>query len=187
MSHALAGRRTGRRRTADEEPDLTALLRDRPLRLSAELGPYRLEFDLAASADLGLQLISGYPVIIESYGQHRSARVHPERDELSLRDGAGWLSGARIADLSTTGLALELPTAGRGRIPDRFDTLTLRFPDGGELTLEARVARRDGVRAAGVGMEFVGVTRDQRQQLARYVFSRHPLSAKLPEDSGDTD
>lgn len=143
--------------------------------LVATDGRYVLRFQLEVVDDgpgSVQRLRLSVPVVTDSQGVERSARVCPPEGEVVLLDETGRLQAPRIDNLSRSGVALS-QTAGAALEPgSRVRGLYLALPDTGGFHASARVVRveQGGQRVA---LAFEDVPDSARLALQRYVFDRY--------------
>lgn len=134
------------------------------------VGPYALSY--AEGGD--------FPVIVESYGVHRCARVRPGYGELALFDAQDRLVGMRILDLSVSGMSLQGSLRQRLRLGSWLRGLRLMTREGEVLALDAKVVRRQPVgRETRVALE-LALGAEAHAALVRYVFQHHVAFAPRP-------
>lgn len=149
------------------------------MRLDSELvvsdGHYSLRFPIEVSpCPFGgpPRLRLAPPLVTDVRGAARCARVRPWPDEIGVDDPHGVLRGARVVDISTSGMSVEAPLPVAARPGETLSSLGLRLPRRQCVTFDGRVVRVEPRRLA---LWFEGMPSEAQAALRAYVFDRYAL------------
>ncbi len=175
--------------TEKKDPISHLLMMSEHLTMEARLGRYQLLFSPFLYEDplTGEHRIEmGYPLVYDTEGVSRSKRIQPEGDEVQVIDSkVSVISKARIRDISTSGLSLELP---EGMLPPETQgeasSLTLLLPCDTQVEIGGVIVRDGkGGDDRSLAIQFDHIDKEGLEALKAFVFERTKASSlELMED-----
>ncbi|MFL0796165.1 MAG: PilZ domain-containing protein [Cellvibrionaceae bacterium] len=160
-----------------KDPISHLLMMSEHLTMEARLGRYQLIFSPFLYEDPishETRIEMGYPMVYDTEGVSRSKRIQPEGNEVQVIDSkVSVISQAKIRDISTSGLSLELP---EGTLPPETQgeasSLTLLLPCDTQVEIGGVIVRDGQGGDRSLAIQFDHIDREGLEALKAFVFER---------------